>query len=451
VTGAILPPLVMSLRHDRLELLDRYLRIATISRQVTAEMVDAVRAFWRDLGLELVTLAPADGRGTPALYGELGGPPDAPTLLLYGHYDVQPTGDVARWQWQGVKCEPFVPAYFLDGTPVRPRSVDDKALDGVVLVARGGADNKGQHLANVLGAMDAVRGGTAQWKVKVILDGEEEHGSPNLEAIARAHRATLAADVLIGSDGPKQKNLPTLVMGVRGLLTVDIVADNGQPASVHSGNYGNIVPNPVLPLARLIADIEERVGAYAADHDAFRREATEVFAKWEEKAVWTPFLRPTVNINHFMTDGASPTLRRTIIPRTAHARLDVRLTPDTPPAAIRELIDRTVAEHRGRVAGITFAVETSGQPASYTSPSRPEFGWLLRLLEQQGDAEPVALPILGGTLPLHVFTDVLGMPCLWIPAANSNNQQHDINEHYVLRHFYQQTALYRLIVSSRPM
>src|SRR5205823_6574450 len=104
-------------------------------------------------------------------------------------------------------------------------------------------------------------------------------------------------------------------------------ADNGQPASVHSGNYGNIVPNPVLPLARLIADIEERVGAYAADHDAFRREATEVFAKWEEKAVWTPFLRPTVNINHFMTDGASPTLRRTIIPRTAHARLDVRLTP----------------------------------------------------------------------------------------------------------------------------
>jgi len=361
----------MSLRHDRLELLDRYLRIATISRQVTAEMVDAVRAFWRDLGLELVTLAPADGRGTPALYGELGGPPDAPTLLLYGHYDVQPTGDVARWQWQGVKCEPFVPAYFLDGTPVRPRSVDDKALDGVVLVARGGADNKGQHLANVLGAME--------------------------------------------------------------------------------GNYGNIVPNPVLPLARLIADIEERVGAYAADHDAFRREATEVFAKWEEKAVWTPFLRPTVNINHFMTDGASPTLRRTIIPRTAHARLDVRLTPDTPPAAIRELIDRTVAEHRGRVAGITFAVETSGQPASYTSPSRPEFGWLLRLLEQQGDAEPVALPILGGTLPLHVFTDVLGMPCLWIPAANSNNQQHDINEHYVLRHFYQQTALYRLIVSSRPM
>src|SRR5438094_1256598 len=195
----------MSSRHDRLEILDRYLRIATISRQVTPEMVEAVRGLWRGLGLELTPLAPLDGQGTPALYGELPGPEGAPTLLLYGHYDVQPTGDVAQWRWQGVKCEPFVPAYFLDGTPVRPRSVDDKALDGVVLVARGGADNKGQHLANVLGAMGAVRGGTAQWKVKVILDGEEEHGSPNLEAIARTHRATLAADVLIGSRSEERR------------------------------------------------------------------------------------------------------------------------------------------------------------------------------------------------------------------------------------------------------
>jgi len=69
---------------------------------------------------------------------------------------------------------------------------------------------------------------------------------------------------------------------------------------------------------------------------------------------------------------------------------------------------------------------------------------------EQADAEPVALPTLGGTLPLHVFTDVLGIPALWLPAANANNQQHDVNEHYVLRHFYGQTALFTRIVSSRP-
>src|SRR5947208_39594 len=357
----------MPSRHDRLELLDRYLRITTISRQVTPEMIEAVRGLWRGLGLELTPLAAADGRGTPALYGELPGPEGAPTLLLYGHYDVQPTGDVTCWKWQGVQCEPFTPAYFLEGRAVEPRLIGDEALEDLVLVARGGADNKGQHLSNILGAMDAVRAGTACWKVKIILDGEE------------------------------------------------------------------------------------RVRVWSAEHGAFRREATEVFAKWEDKAVWTPFLRPTVNINSFISDGASLTLRRTIIPRTAHARLDVRLTPDTPLAAMRDIVQRAVADHQSRTPGITFSVETDGQPASYTSPARPEFGWLLRLLEEYGGAEPVALPILGGTLPLHVFTDVLGMPCLWIPAANSNNQQHDINEHYVLRHFYQQTALYRLIVSSRPM
>jgi len=440
----------MSVRHERLELLDRYLRIPTISRQVTPEMVEAVRAFWRGAGLELEPLQPPGGQGTPALYGELPGPAGAPVLLLYGHYDVQPTGDLERWRWEGVACKPFEPTYFQGGKPVDPRALEAKALDDVTVVARGGADNKGQHLSNVLGALDAVRAGRAQWAVKILLDGEEEHGSPNLEAIARAHRARLAADVLIGSDGPKQKNAPTLVMGVRGSLGVDLVADNGQPASVHSGNYGNIVPNPVLPLARLIADIEERVRAYAAAHEAFRREASEVFAKWEDKAVWTPYLWPTVNVNHFMTDGASPQLRRTIIPRSVHARLDIRLTPDTPLAAVREIVERAVADHEGRTPGVTFTVTTAGQPASYTSPARPEFGWLLRLLEQQDDGEPVALPILGGTLPLHVFTQVLGIPALWIPAANSGNQQHDVNEHYVLRHFYRQTELYAAIVSSRP-
>jgi len=431
-------------------MLDRYLRIPTISREVTPAMVEDVRAFWRDLGLDLTLLPVPGGGGTPALWGEIPGPAGAPTLLLYGHYDVQPTGDLARWQWEGVACRPFEPTYFHGGRPVDPRTLDDRALDDVTVVARGGADNKGQHLSNILGALDTARAGRARWRVRVILDGEEEHGSPNLDAIARAHRDRLAADVLIGSDGPKQKNQPTMVMGVRGLVGVELVADNGRPASLHSGNYGNIVPNPVLPLARLIDDIESRVRAFGDTHDAFRREATELFAKWEDKAVWKPFLRPTVNINHFMTDGASPTARRTIIPRTANARLDIRVTPDNPPAAVIEIVERCVGDHRDRTPGVTFSVKTAAQPASYTSPSRPEFGWLLRLLEQHGDAEAVALPTLGGTLPLWVFTETLGIPALWIPAANSDNQQHDVNEHYVLRHFYMQMALYADIVGSRP-
>ena len=175
----------MPARHDRLALLDRYLRIPTISRQVTSAMVDDVRAFWREVGLDLLPLATPDGTGTPALWGEIPGPAGARTLLLYGHYDVQPTGDLEGWRWEGVPCRPFEPTYFHQGQPVDPRALDERALDEVTLVARGGADNKGQHLSNVLGALDAARAGRAQWRVRVILDGEEEHGSPNLDAIAR--------------------------------------------------------------------------------------------------------------------------------------------------------------------------------------------------------------------------------------------------------------------------
>ena len=440
----------MSLRQDRLALLDRYTRIPTVSRQVTPAMVEQVRAFWQEQGLALERLTPEDGQGTPVLFGEIPGPPRAPSVLLYGHYDVQPTGDPVLWRWHDVPCAPFEPTYFVHDHPVDPAALTDDELDGVVMVARGGCDNKGQHLANILGALDAARAGTLRWTVKVLLDGEEEHGSPHLRAICERYRDRVTCDILVGSDGPKPRNQPALLLGVRGLLGVDIVADNGRPASLHSGNYGNIVPNPVLPLARLVAEIEERVRDYAAEHDGFRREAQDLFAEWAERATWQPFLWPTVNINHLMTDGASPTLRRTIIPRTAHARLDVRLTPDTPPEAVKAIVERVTAAHQERGEGITFSVRAEGMPSSYTSPQHPAFDWLLGLLGELGEGDPVALPILGGTLPNYVFTDVLGIPSFWLPAANADNQQHDINEHYLLKHFYLQTRLYERVASTLP-
>jgi acetylornithine deacetylase/succinyl-diaminopimelate desuccinylase-like protein len=440
----------MFARAARLALLDRYVRIPTVSRRVTPEMVEQVRAFWAEQGLALEPLRPPDGQGTPALWGEIPGPAGAPTLLLYGHYDVQPTGDLAKWVWQEIPCEPFAPTYFHDGRRVDPAKLDEAALDAVTMVARGGADNKGQHVANILGALDAARAGTLRWRVRIILDGEEEHGSPHLGDIARAHRERLAAEVCVCSDGPKQKNRPTLVLGVRGMLEVHLTAENGQRTAVHSGNYGNIVTNPVLPLARLVEDLQRRVTEFARGNGAFRREAEVAFAQWEREGVWRPFLWPFVNANHFASEGTSLEQRRTVIPRAAHARVDIRLTPDTSPEAMSALVHRAVADHAKAAEGVTFQVRTNGQPASYTAPDRPEFAWLLRLLGDQGDGPPVALPTLGGTLPTWVFTQLLGIPTFVIPSANSDNQQHDVNEHYVLRHFFTQTALYTRIVSSRP-
>src|SRR6185436_10066703 len=98
-----------------------------------------------------------------------------------------------------------------------------------------------------------------------------------------------------------------------------------------------------------------------------RRDALELFAKWEHDTVWAPFLRPTVNINHFMSEGASPEARRTIIPRAAQARLDIRLTPDTPPAEVEAIVRAVVDDHQTRTPGVTFTAKIAGQPASSTS------------------------------------------------------------------------------------
>lgn len=440
----------MAQRHDRLALLDRYVRIPTLTREITPALVDAVLDFWRDVGLELVPLYAPDGSGAPVLWGEVPGPAGAPVVLLYGHYDVQPMGDPDAWRWQGVPCRPFEPSYFHDGKPVDPRDLDEDALDDVTLVGRGGADNKGQHLANVLGALDAARSGRARWTVRIVLDGEEESNSPSLNAIALAHRERFHADAVIGSDGPKQRNAPTLVMGVRGLIALDIVAENDQASAVHSGNYGNVVPNPALPLAALIGGLDSRLRAWADSHDAFRKEALATFAPWADAAVWQPFLRPGVNVNHLQTEGTSAALPRTIIPRSAHARLDVRITPDVPPAAVDSMLEEALAEQRERHPGVRLSVKRAVTPASYTPASRPEFDWLLGLLAKHGGSEPVAIPLLGGTVPVWVFTETLGLPAFWLPAANSDNNQHDLNEHFILRHFFTQTALYAAIVSSRP-
>src|SRR5215204_1973298 len=127
----------MSLRQERRALLDRYIRIPTVSREVSPDLVDDVRGFWRGVGVDLEPLRGAGEEGTPVLYAELPGPPSAPSILLYGHYDVQPTGDPDLWLWHETRCEPFVPHYFLDGEAIDPQDVSDADLDRVEVVERG--------------------------------------------------------------------------------------------------------------------------------------------------------------------------------------------------------------------------------------------------------------------------------------------------------------------------
>ncbi len=440
---------VPSSARERLALLDRYVRIRTQSRAVTAGQVAAVRAFWRELGLEPEELWPEPREGTPALFAEVRGALPGPTVLLYGHYDVQPPGDLAGWRWGGRPCDPWQPSYFLEETPADPGSLPEAELGRLYLVGRGGCDNKGQHLGNILGVLEASAAGALRGTVKILLDGEEEHGSPHLEAIVRRHRERLAADLLVGSDGPKSNDAPTIVLGVRGIVGVELRAENGRGQSVHSGNYGNIVPNPVIPLARLIAGLGERVAAIARRQTAFREDVLRAFAELPNRAAWEPFLDPTVNVNGILSEGVTPGAMRTIIPGWAQATLDVRVTPDTPPDEVFDAIDAARLDEIARSRGVTIALQrTPGCPASYTAPGSRGYAAVIAATRAYWGQEPVILPLLGGTLPAYVFTDVLGLPSYWLPGAQSNNRQHDVNEHLLVEHFLRQPGWYRAVLEA---
>jgi acetylornithine deacetylase/succinyl-diaminopimelate desuccinylase-like protein len=448
---------------ESLVLLDKYLRIPTVSNEITPAMVEQVRAFWQVLGLELDPLwadQPAtDKVQNPALYSEVRADvPDAPTLLLYGHWDVQPAGDLSQWRWREQISLPFEPTYFLDERFLGhdPAAVlvglSANELPGALVVARGSADNKGQHLASLLGVLRAKAAHKLKWNVKVILDGEEEVGSPNLKAIVETHRGKLKADFMVGSDGPKSDNRPTLLLGVRGLLMVEVTCHNRSGRMLHSGNYGNVVPNPALPLAHLLdrmAEAAAEMGRVAGD---FRLEVDKFFPRdLPDRRFYDPFLSPTFNINSFSTEGATGKngQRRTIIPGWAEASVDVRLTPGLDPQAVfAGLAELVEAANRERSDLVFEIVQQSACAASYTSPEREGFSWLKTKMEQYWQSDLRVIPLLGGTLPSDAFTDGLGLAAYWLPAANSNNRQHDTNEHFVLEHFFRQQEFYEQLVSS---
>jgi acetylornithine deacetylase/succinyl-diaminopimelate desuccinylase-like protein len=444
-----------------LQLLDTYIRIPTISSEITPETVARVQKFWRGLGLEFELLWPAtpprNNVRNPALYTEIpADQPGAPTILLYGHWDVQPTGELSQWRWAGEVSPPFEPTYFqeelfLGRSPEEVSAkVSGEALGQVTMVARGTADNKGQHLANILGVLRAKATGQLKWNVKVILDGEEEVGSPNLGAIVEAHREKLKADFMVGSDGPKSDNRPTVLLGVRGLVAVVLRGDNGTGRMLHSGNYGNVQPNPVFPMARLLEEMKQAIAEMGQAAKAFRQEVNRHFDPGSpDYARFEPYLYPTFNVNSLMTEGATAGQRRTIIPSWVEASIDVRLIPGLAPQAVYAKLEELAEKANREAQGVKFSLEyKTGTAASFTSPEREGYAWLERGVKRFWKEDIRWIPILGGTLPNDIFTDGLGLASYWLPAANSNNRQHDTNEHFVLEHFFRQQDFYATLMAT---
>jgi acetylornithine deacetylase/succinyl-diaminopimelate desuccinylase-like protein len=382
-------------------------------------------------GLEAVTL---DTPGWPLVLGHCAGPPGAPTVLVYGHYDVQPPDPLDAWT-----SPPFEP------------EVRDGRLYG-----RGGADNKGQHLAQLLAveSLLAVEG-QLPCAVKVLLDGEEEIGSPNLAAFADRHRERLAADLVVWSDGPVD---PAggwrLVFGVRGIASFELRA-RGANRSLHSGNWGGVAPNPLWTLVQLLASMRDDRGqitvegfadevrplgpaelealdrlpvdleAVKADLGVDQLEAPADRGFAERLAAW-----PTLTING-LHGGYGGQGTQTVLPSRAVAKCDARLVHAQRADDVYEKLEAHV---RRRAPGVELVRQGSMEPSRTPMDSRFTAPIRAGMAAAQG-SDPLLVPVLGGSLPLHVFTGVLGLPTFGIPLGNPDQANHAPDENLDLDRF----------------
>ena len=410
--------------------------VRTPSVSATGQGMPEAAGHARDLvaraGLEATVAGTA---GWPLVLGHRAGPPGAPTVLVYGHYDVQPPDPLDAWT-----SPPFEP------------EVRDGRLYG-----RGGADNKGQHLAQLLAveSLLATRG-ELPCTVKVLLDGEEEIGSPNLAAFAAGHRQELAADLVVWSDGPVDPGGGwRLVFGVRGIASFELRA-RGANRSLHSGNWGGVAPNPLWTLVHLLASMRDgdgriTVDGFSDDVQPLGAEEGAALARLpvdveavkadlgleeldvpvergfaERLAAW-----PTLTING-LHGGYGGRGTQTVLPSEAVAKCDVRLVHAQRAADVYEKLEAHVARY---APGVELVRQGSMEPSRtpmdspFTEPVRAG------MAAAQG-ADPLLVPVLGGSLPLHVFTGVLGLPTFGIPLGNPDQANHAPDENLDLDRFH---------------
>ncbi|HEU4807407.1 MAG TPA: M20/M25/M40 family metallo-hydrolase [Homoserinimonas sp.] len=408
-------------------------RIPGVSAQPSDDLdrcAEAVRQAMIRSGLRTTLI---EGYGPPAVYGERIVGRELPTVLIYGHYDVQPAeGD----GWHNPPFEPVVHAGRMYG--------------------RGSSDNKGQHLAQLLAirATLAVHG-ELPVNVKLLIEGEEEIGSPHLADLVLANRKLLSADLAITSDGPVHRSgTPQLVLGTRGQLGVEL-RTRGANQDAHSGSLGGLLPDPAAELVKALATLWQSDGRVAVA--GFYDQVIEPTEQERANLAQLPLdldahlsafgiselpppnqlgfyerlmLQPTMTITGLASGYSGPGMK-TVIPRNAMARIDMRLVPGQDPDQVFSLLEAHLHRHAERVE----LVRLSSGPASRIPIDNPYVSLLARAVEEATGRLPFVVPSLGSTLPNYVFTDILEMPSVLVPYANADQNNHAANENFELSRF----------------
>ncbi|MEE9275012.1 MAG: M20/M25/M40 family metallo-hydrolase [bacterium] len=432
-------------REESVEQLCAYLKIPSISTLNLGirEAADFLAGLMDQAGVEARIMPTA---GQPVVYGEAKGPPGAPVLLIYGHYDVQPADQAEGWA-----APPFEP----------------QVREGRIY-ARGAGDNKGQHFAQIK-AVEAFRETDAPLPVtvKFLIEGEEEMGSPNLGGFVEKHRDLLAADIACSSDGSLHPSgRPTIALGCRGLLYIELVC-RGAGKDLHSGTYGGAVASPfwrLMEAVQALRDAEGRVrvpGFYEAirpvgeaDRAALegipdpaseiRAALGEGAARIQDPAAFYQNTLTGTNLNVCgFQGGYSGDGMKTVIPGEARAKMDFRLVVDQDPHRIFEDVCAFMeAEGFGDVEVRKMA---TFQP-SKTPADNPLVQRIIAAVAAAGEA-PVVYPNFGGSVPDNLFTQTLGIPSIWLPLANADGNFHAPEENLRIDILHRGTELAAALIA----
>ena len=401
--------------------------------------------------------------GAPLVIAERRMPNVRRTLTFYFHYDGQPV-DPSEWTYEA----PFKPVIVAEHEPagrtITLTTWQDRIDPEWRVFGRSASDDKSPIVA-FLAAVEALDAANIALtsNIRVIMEGEEEAGSPNLEKAMRDHAERIRADALLLVDGPRHaSDRATLSFGARGIMNA-LVTVYGPARDMHSGNYGNWAPNPALALARLLASMKDDAGRVTID--GFYDDAVPLTAE-ERKAIddipdVAPVLMkafgfarpesadrlelrhnlPTLNINAMEAGGGVGGQGRTIIPASAKARLDLRFVKGVDPtkqfdrlvAHLKKqgyfIVDKEAdAEMRAAHPLLASVTRVGGYPAGRTAMDTPIARAISTAVSDAAGGKIVRLPTIGGSAPFYLFSDVLKVPTIGLSIVNFDNNQHGANE-----------------------
>ena len=389
------------------------------------------------IGFERARLIETSGH--PLVYGEWLKAPGKPTLLVYGHYDVQPVDPVDLWH-----TPPFEPT-----------------IRGDNLYCRGACDDKGQTML-VFKALESLMtvNGTLPVNVRVLIEGEEEAGGESIEHYVKTHPERLGCDVVLICDtGMPVKDLPALIYGLRGIIYTEVEV-RGAKRDLHSGEYGGIAPNPLHTLAIIIAGLKD-----AGEHihipglyDKVRKPTTEELKFWNEdmlhingllleemgvsqftgEAEYSPmeriWARPTLEV-HGIIGGFTGEGAKMVIPAVSKAKISLRLPPDVKSEEAFMLFERRVKELAP--AGVEVKVDKIlGGEGVMVMPDSPPMQAAAAALKEYFGKEPIFIRE-GGSIPIAaLFHEVLNVPVVMMGFGLPDDNLHSPNEKYSLSQFY---------------